>query len=186
MKAVLRGLCYWPGINTDIEEYVRGCTACTVYQKWADSPPLKPVAEKEISAWSTIAVDLTGPSEVLDGKTVLTVIDLYSRYPECFILKDGSAAEIINRMRNIFARHGFPERVISDNGTSFTSREFQDFLNTCGVKSIKSSLYYPQGNSTVERLHGTIKNKLRRICFHTKRFSAESAGQYHVLYKINP
>ena len=95
--------------------------ACTVYQKWADSPPLKPVVEKEISAWSTIAVDLTKPSEVVDGKMVLTVIDLYSRYPECFILKDGSVAEIINRMRNVFARHGFTEREISDNSTSFTS-----------------------------------------------------------------
>ena len=140
MKAVLRGLCYWLGMNTDIEDYVCGCTACTVYQKRADSPLLKPVMEKEISAWSTIAVDLTGPSEVLDSKMVLTVIDLYSRYPECFILKDRSAAEIINRMRNIFARHGFPKRVISDNGMSFTSQEFQDFLNTCRVKSIKSSL----------------------------------------------
>ena len=77
-----------------------------------------------------------------------TVIDFYSSYPECFILKDRSADEIINRMRNIFARHGFPERVISDNGMLFTSWEFQDFMKKCEVKSIKSSFYYPQGNSS--------------------------------------
>ena len=88
-----------------------------MYQKWADSPPLKAVAEMETSPWTTIAVDLTGPLEVLDGKTVLTVIDLYSRYPECFILKDGSATEIV------FARQGLPDRVISDNGMSFVSQE---------------------------------------------------------------
>ena len=163
MKAILRCFCYWPNMNRDIEEYVRRCTPCTVYQRRADRSPLTPTAEKETKPWTTIAVDLTSPSEVLDGKIILTIIDLYSWYPECFILKEGSLEEIITRLRTIFARQGFPMKVISDNGTPFVSKDFTDFLENCGVKLVHSSLYYPQGNATVERLHSTIKNKLRRI-----------------------
>ena len=163
MKAMLRGYCYWPGMNSDIEEFVRRCIPCTVYQKRPDTAPMMPTAERETVPWQSIAVDLTGPSEVLDGKVVLTVIDLFSRYPECFVLRDGSASEIVSCLRSLFARQGFPARVISDNGTQFTSAEFTDFLKGCGVKVVHSSLYYPQGNSTIERLHGSIKSKLRRM-----------------------
>ena len=163
MKAMLRGYCYWPGMNGDIEEFVRRCVPCTVHQKRPDTAPMIPTAEKEKAPWQSIAVDLTGPSEVLDGKVVLTVIDLFSRYPECFVLRDGSASDIVSCLRSLFARQGFPARVISDNGTQFVSKEFTGFLERCGVKAVHSSLYYPQGNSTIERLHGSIKSKLRRM-----------------------
>ena len=133
------------------------------YFKCPNTSPMMPTAEKETVPWRTIAMDLTGPSEVLDGKVVLTVIDWFSRYPECFVLRDGSASEIVSCLRSLFARQGFPVRVISDNGTQFVSKEFNDFLDGCGVKAVHSSLYYPQGNSTIERLHGSIKSKLRRL-----------------------
>lgn len=163
MKAILRAYSYWPGMTADIENFVRNCVPCTVYQKRSDIAPLTPVAEKETKPWASIAIDLTGPSDVLDGKVLLTIIDLYSRYPECFILRSGTSLEIINKLRSVFARQGFPERIISDNGTPFVSKEFTDFLSLCGIESVHSSLYYPQGNSTVERLHNTIKSKLKRI-----------------------
>ena len=66
-------------------------------------------------------------------------------------------------MRSVFARQGFPDRLISDNGSQFVSKEFTDFLSQCGVKAVHSSLYNPKGNSTIERLHGTIKSKLKRM-----------------------
>ena len=47
--------------------------------------------------------------------------------------------------------------------TQFVSEEYTEFLDGCGVKIAHSSLYYPQGNRTIERLHGSIKSKLRRL-----------------------
>ena len=115
MKSVLRAFCFWPGMNADVQNFVRCCNVRTVYQKRADHPPLTPVAEKEITPRASTVIDLTGPSEVLDGKALLTVIDLLSRYPEFFILKEGSSAKIISCLKNVFARQGFPRLVISDN-----------------------------------------------------------------------
>ena len=56
-----------------------------------------------------------------------------------------------------------PTVLISDNGTFFASSEFEQFLLSCGVKHVFTSLYHPRGNSTTERLHGTLKNRLKRI-----------------------
>ena len=168
MKSVLRAYCFWPRINADIEEFVRHCTACTVYQQRVDKPPMVPVAEQETKPWCSVAVDLTGPSDILDGKVLLTIIDLYSRYPEVYILKDITSSEIVSKLRSTFARCGFPERVISDNGSVFVSQEFRDFLINCGIKPVNSSFYYPQSNSTIERFHGTLKSKLKRLRFENR------------------
>ena len=110
MKATLQGYCYWPRMHEDIENYAHHCTACTLYQQREDRSPMTPTAEKETEPWKSIAVDLTRPADVLDGRVLLTVIDLYSRYPKCFILREGTTAEIIIHLRSVFASHGFPGR----------------------------------------------------------------------------
>lgn len=163
MKTSLRSHCFWPRMHADIENFVRRCSACTIFQTRTDNPPLKTISDDITKPWNTIAIDLTGPSEILDGKVLLTIIDLQSRYPEAFILRDGSTTEIISKLRNVFARFGFCEYLKSDNGTVFVSQQFTEFLKSIGVKHVTSPVYYPQGNSCVERFHSTLKSRLKRI-----------------------
>ena len=101
---------------------------CTVFQKHTNTLPMTSTAEKEAAPWQSIAVDLTGLLEMLGGKVMLTVIDLFLRYPECFVLRDGSDREIVSCLRTLFSRQGFPIQVISDNGTQFMSKEYTEFL----------------------------------------------------------
>ena len=72
---------------------------------------------------------------------LLTVIDLYYQYPECFILCEGTTAEIIILLCSVFVSHGFLDHVISNNGTPFVSQEFTKFLKNCGVTAVHLSLY---------------------------------------------
>ena len=46
MKCTLRSVCYWPKMDRDIEDYVRHCTSCTMFQTRSDHPPLQPIAEE--------------------------------------------------------------------------------------------------------------------------------------------
>lgn len=163
MKAMLRSYAYWPGMTRDIEEFVRKCIPCVTFQQRGDAAPLIPVAEMETEPWSRVALDLTGPSNILDGHVLLTLIDLYSRYPEATIIKQGNSREIIHVLSAHFARYGLPRRIITDNGTPFVSQEFEEFLKSKGIVHSLTSLYYPRANSTVERLHSTLKSRLRRI-----------------------
>ena len=122
-----------------------------------------PVAEKERRPWRKIAVDLTGPSHALNGNILLTIIDLYSRYPEVYVVKDGSSGEVIDKLKDVFCRWGVPEYLLSDNGRTFVSAEFENFLERCNVVHLKSSVYFPQSNGGIERFHSTLKSRLKRL-----------------------
>ena len=38
----------------------------------------------------------------------------------------------MDELRLIFAQHGLPEEVVSDNGPQFISNEFSEFMNKTG------------------------------------------------------
>ena len=57
----------------------------------------------------------------------LLVIDYYSRYIEIAKFTSTTSKDITNHLNFIFSRHGIPERLISDNGPQYSSREFADF-----------------------------------------------------------
>jgi hypothetical protein len=183
MKAVLRASVYWPGMDKDVEAFCRTCNFCLMHATRGDRAPLKQVASQVEVPWSKIAIDLTGPSQALDGHTLLTVIDLHSRYPEAYIIPNGSVRYIIEKLCDVFSRWGLPQFVISDNAPVFCSAEFNEFLAYHMIQPLKASVYYPQANSTVERLHSTIKNRLARIKSEFPRKSLQ-ACLYRILFDI--
>ena len=165
MKQLVRSCAYWPGFSADVDDYVRRCQACTVFQKAADRPSLVPISETCQYPYEKIAIDLTGPSEATGGRTLLTIIDYYSRYPEAFVMKSGTAHEILCKLRETFARFGIPRAVVSDNGTVFVSKEISSFFAYLGVSHIRTSNYHPESNGTVERLHSTLKSRINGIMY---------------------
>ena len=59
-----------------------------------------------------------------------------------------------------FCRYPRPKRCISDNGNEFLGKEFQELLQSYGVKSVPTTVKNPQANF-VERVHQTLGNMLR-------------------------
>ena len=66
------------------------------------------------------------------GLQYLVIVDYYSRYIDLAHLPNTTSSTVVNKMKNSFAHHGIPERVISDNGMQFTSAEFKTFF--CGLE----------------------------------------------------
>ena len=65
-------------------------------------------------------------------------------------------------MKTLFARHGVPEVVKSDNGPQYSSGEFAEFTKTWGFRHVTSSPLYPQSNGLAERTAKSILTKARR------------------------
>jgi transposase len=51
---------------------------------------------------------------------------------------------------HIIYHFGIPQNITNDQGTMFTSEEFQDFAASMGIKLLNSSPYYAQANGQVE------------------------------------
>ena len=69
---------------------------------------------------------------------------------------------MINSLKSIFARHGLPERVISDNGPQYASDAFAKFAKEYKFCHLTSSPKFPQANEEADRGVETIKEMLKR------------------------
>ena len=83
--------------------------------------------------WSRIHIDYAGP---LQGKMFLVVVDAHSKWIEVSIVNSATSVSTIQKLRSIFATHGLPKVVVSDNGSVFSSSEFQQFMMKNGIQHI--------------------------------------------------
>ena len=160
----LRRLFYWPSLTSDVAKHCRSCDTCQKHTK--QNPKVLPMQEREVMTVPSerVCVDLVGPFPKAAGgfQFLLTYIDMATRWPEAIPLKKITTRVIIDRLKGIFCRNGFPTTLVSDNGPQFCSDVFAKFLKTHGIQHVKSSPYHPQGNGVVERMHGTLNSIIAR------------------------
>ena len=90
-------------------------------------------------------------------------MDYYSRYIEVAAMtKNKKGSEVLRALKSIFARHGIPEKIRSDNGPPFDSGEHARFANDCGFKITTSSPKFPRSNGEAERAVQTAKSILKK------------------------
>ncbi|UYV75047.1 K02A2.6-like [Cordylochernes scorpioides] len=150
---------WWLGISQEIERMVSSCTKCLKERK-PKHEPLMP-SEFPIRPWQKVGMDLF----YLNGRWYLIVCDYYSRYPEISLLQNLTAQEVISRLKSIFARHGTPETVRSDNGPQFQKvlgSKFSKFSKEWSFKHITSSPKFPQSNGFIEAIIKNIKQSFKK------------------------
>ena len=60
----------------------------------------------------------------------------------------------------LFSDQGFCDILVTDNGPSSVSQEFETFLRYCSIKHITSSPMYPQSNGFAASIVKVIKNRI--------------------------
>ena len=107
--------------------------------------------------WQVVGTDLFKWNQA----TFLLIVDYCSRFIEIARLNRLTADEVITRTKSIFAWHGIPETVISDNGPQYASEAYRLFAQDYQFKHITSSPYFPQSTGEAERAVQTVKNLLK-------------------------
>ncbi|KFD66234.1 hypothetical protein M514_21521 [Trichuris suis] len=90
-------------------------------------------------------------------------MDSASKWPEAKVVSNISTSAAIRCLREIFATHGLPRILVSDNGPAFVSAPFRAFLRRCGVKHLYTPPYHPNCNGQAERTIQTLKQALRKL-----------------------
>ncbi|XP_065186196.1 uncharacterized protein K02A2.6-like [Sycon ciliatum] len=146
---------WWPGITRAISECVQNCLTCTKH-RFQPPEPLSPTVFPSLP-WERIGVDLCQH----DGQEYLIAVDYFSRYIHAIPLRKTTSGAVIKELHELFAIHGIPQALVSDNGPQFASAEFAAFTAQMQLTHRTSSPHYPQSNGEAERAVRTFKRLLK-------------------------
>lgn len=157
MKSLARSYVYWNNIDKDLEVFANNCSDCIRNQKNPEKMKTH-YWEYPSHPWERLHVDFAGP---FLNSTFFIVVDAHSKWMEAEIVPNTSSQAAMKVLEKLFARYGFPRTLVSDNGTAFTSAEFQNFIKLYGIKHLTSPPFHPASNGQAERYVFTLKQGLR-------------------------
>lgn len=179
MKALARSYVWWPNMDSEIEATVRRCQVCQTHRNLPTPAPLHPW-EWPNRPWSRLHVDYAGP---FLGKMFLVIIDAHSKWLDAYPMNSSTSTATIEKLRQSFAIHGLPETLVSDNGTCFTSEEFEVFMRKNGIKHITSAPYHASTNGLAERSVQTLKQGLKKL---TEGSIETRVSRFLSMYRVTP
>ncbi|XP_013175636.1 PREDICTED: uncharacterized protein K02A2.6-like [Papilio xuthus] len=157
-KALARSYVWWAGIDEAVERACRECETCAAQ---ADAPPRQTprMWPWPSRPWTRLHLDFLGP---IGGKTFLVIVDAMSKWIEVFHMTGVSASYLIDRLNELFSRFGIPRQIVTDNGTQFTSKEFEYFNRFYGIQHIFTPPYHPSSNGLAENAVKTLKRIIKK------------------------
>ena len=174
MKQLARTAVYWPRMDSDIQNICRCCTSCAEQQNKPAKPPIHPWMLPE-KPWSRIHVD---HAINFLGHHWLVLVDAYSKYPCIHATSSTSTKATIDLLEEDFSHFGYPHTLVTDNATTFTSEEFQDWCKQRGIVHLTEAPYHPSTNGAAERLVQTFKQALRKASDPPKKALLQFLMQY--------
>ena len=118
-------------------------------------------------------MDLVGPlQKAPEGYThLLVAIDKFSKWIEARPIGKIRSEQAVLFFTEIVFRFGFPNSIITDNGTQFTGKKFLAFCDSYHIRVDWSAVAHPQTNEQVERANDMILQGLKpRIFNKLKKF----------------
>ena len=130
---------YWPGMNSNMKEFISKCPTCNAHQA---GQPKEPTICHEIPSrpWEKIACELFE----LNKRDYLIMAYYCSSFFEIDCLHNKTAKEIISKLKVHLSRHCLPHQLISDNGPPFNAFAFADFAHAYNFERITSQVTLSQ------------------------------------------
>ena len=104
---------------------------------------------------------------------LISILDDYSRMILAWELKtdmtSASISEVVERAVEFTRMKDVPvedrTRLVSDNGSSYLSHAFEDYLQMLQIRHIRCAPHHPQTNGKIERFHETLKARLNLLVY---------------------
>ena len=108
--------------------------------------------------WQRVHIDYCFP---FLGESFLVVVGAKSKWLEVLRMSSTTAEATVQALRVLFATHGLPEEIVSDNSPQFVAQVFKDFLKYNNIKEILSAPYHSESNGEAGRAVRTFKQAMK-------------------------
>ena len=158
---LLKRLYYWKGLKPSVEKHVKRCYQCqrrnrqvVKYAKLHFDVATFPM--------QFISMDLIGefhPPTSRKHRYTLTIICMLTGYVFCVPLQTKTAEEVIQAyIDQVYSRFGGSLKILSDNGTEFKNKLFEQVAKELGVEhKLYTPPYHPASNGRIEGFHAFLK-----------------------------
>nr|XP_029711533.1 uncharacterized protein K02A2.6-like [Aedes albopictus] len=157
MKSLARSYFWWPSLDKEIEDMGKKCEMC-MQQRPERSDPISPWRLTSAPC-DRVHVDHFS----FRGAEFLVMVDRHSKWIEVFPVRTLTSKETVEKISEFIGRFGSIGTLVSDNGTAFSSEEFQDFCSSRGIKHLRTAPYSPCSNGAAENAVKTAKNALKKL-----------------------
>ena len=157
---------YWQGVYHSVRDYVRSCVSCAQnkanQRTAADLLHPLPIPARR---WETISLDFVGPlpKTKWGHDFLLVVVDKFSKLVHLIACtQEVTAADVAQLVYDQVVRlHGFPESIISDRDSRFTSHFWRALWKLSGTELAMSTSYHPQTDGQTENVNRAVQDILR-------------------------
>jgi transposase InsO family protein len=154
-KAYRRGF-YWPSALSDAAEMVKRCEACQFHAKHIQPPAHELQTIPLTWPFAVWGLDILGQFPRAQGgyRYLYVAVDKFTKWAEVEPVRTIPARSAVKFIHGLVCRLGVPNRIITDNGSQFTSGLFREYCASFGIKICFASVAHPRstGRQSVQTL----------------------------------
>ncbi|GAB2284266.1 hypothetical protein Dimus_039655 [Dionaea muscipula] len=163
----LRESFFWPGLMSDINQFIKTCEVCQQVKPLNSTPGLLQPLPIPLQAWDSVSLDfIEGLPRSHSYDSILVVMNRLTKYTHFIPLSHPlSAPKVAQLFHDQMARlHGYPSTLISDRDKVFTSLFWGEIFRLSDTRLCMSTSYHPQTDGQTERVNRCLEDYLRCIC----------------------
>ncbi|XP_058840192.1 uncharacterized protein K02A2.6-like [Topomyia yanbarensis] len=137
---------------------------CSIYVKYTASQPNPPMLTQSIPVYpfQLVSMDVFFADYRGCKCKWLVTVDHYSDFFEVNNIKDLTPESVIMACQQNFARHGKPQRILTDNGSNFVNSKMVKFASDWDIEHVTSSPHHQQANGKAEAPVKIVKRLLKK------------------------
>ena len=146
---------------------IQNCGRCKQFEVKCQLPKMEPIVCTQ--PMELVHVDYVGMEVMVAAKekpvvkNILVVVDPFTRYVQAYVTKNHTAHTTARVLYNNFSVFGFPQKLLSDQGTEFTGDVIAAMCKLLGIEKIRTTPYHLQTNRSAERVHQTLQRMIGKL-----------------------
>jgi len=163
----------WNNMRKDIADFIKTCDKCQKRKMTSTGTQKEQLGKFKTarSPFARVHIDLLGPlTQTLRGnKYIMVMVCALTKFVIASAIPNAKSETCAHTfVSDLVAKHGAPEEVYSDRGTSFVADIFKAACKILKIDHVLTAAYHHSGNGQVERWNRTVEEMLTAYTVKTR------------------